>query len=80
MCVVKEYATRQNVWKSKGATNYWKGDTVTKLWDAVWADMGPHLVTETKLVKGQGVTYHKSRAGSLSWRTCHEKLQVKGVF
>jgi pyridoxine/pyridoxamine 5'-phosphate oxidase len=66
--------------RSQRVTNYWKGDTVTKLWDAVWADMGLHLVTETKLVKGQGVTYHKSRAGSLSWRTCHDKLRVKGVF
>ena len=80
MAVVKEYAIRRNVWKPKGASNYWKGDTVTKLWDAVWLDMGPHLVTVTKLAKGQGVTYHKSRTGALSWRTCHDKLRSRGVF
>ena len=51
-----------------------------KLWDEIWGDLGPHLVTVTQLATGRGGTYHKSRTGSLSWRTCNEKLRKRGVY
>ena len=34
----------------------------------------------TEVKKGEVESFHKSRAGELSWRTCHDKLNKKGVF
>jgi hypothetical protein len=57
---------------------YWNGSTVTKLWDGIWDDVRPYLVTTTN--KGNGVSFHKSRTGALAWRTGHDKFRKGGLF
>jgi hypothetical protein len=54
------------------AQNYWNGATVTNLWDFVWDDLMPYLLTKTQLKSGKA-SYHKSRVSSLAWRTCRVK-------
>ena len=50
MKAVKHFAILRNVWKPPdGSNNYWNGATVTKLWDGVWDDISPHLLTRTEL-------------------------------
>jgi hypothetical protein len=80
MALVKHYGQLRNCWRPRNAYNYWNGATVTKLWDSIWRDMGPLLLTETQLEQGRGKTYHKSRSGQLSWRTCHEKVRKLSVY
>jgi hypothetical protein len=74
MEVMKHYAVVRGVWKPHGATIYWNGETCTKLWDGVWDDISPHLLTKTQYKHGRPPSYHKSRVASLSWRTCHNKF------
>jgi hypothetical protein len=78
MKAVKHFALLRGVWKPQNATNYWNGETVTKLWDGVWDDLSPHLLTETKMKGDKPPSYHKSCTASLAWRTCHDKLMRKG--
>ena len=66
--------------EAKECKDYWNGATVTKLWDGILGDLGPHLVAVTQLATGRGATYHKSKTGSLSCRTCNEKLRKRGVY
>jgi hypothetical protein len=73
MLAVKHFAILRGVWKPINAQNYWNGATVTNLWDGVWDDLMPYLLTKTQLKTGK-VSYHKSRVSSLAWRTCHDKL------
>jgi hypothetical protein len=61
------------------AQNYWKNATVTYLWEFVWDDLMPCLLTKTQLNSGK-VSYHKSQVSSLAWRTCHDKLAVREEF
>jgi hypothetical protein len=76
---VKHFAILQEVWKpSDAGNNYWNGGaTVTKLWDGVWDDKSPYLFTRTEL-EGKPVSYHKSRANSVTWKTCHDKMMARG--
>ena len=78
--MVKHYAEVRNCWKPNSATNYWNGETMTRLWDHIWSDLGPYLLTETQLEQGRGKTYHKSRSGQLAWWTCHEKIRKQDVY
>jgi hypothetical protein len=78
--VVKHHGLAHGVWKPRNAQNYWNRSTVTKLWNGVWKDLGPYLVTETVLANGMGMSLHKSCTGSLAWCTYHDKLFRKGVF
>jgi hypothetical protein len=80
MKAVKYFACKRGVWKPLTATAYWNGETVTKLWDGVWNDLMPHLLTITQLKSGR-ISHHKSRVCTLSWRTMHDKLMgVGGLF
>lgn len=80
MKVVKYFACKRGVWKPLTATAYWNGETVTKLWDGIWNDLMPHLLTITQLKSGK-ISHHKSRVSTLSWRTMHDKLMgVGGLF
>lgn len=80
MKVVKYFACQRGVWKPLTATAYWNGETVTKLWDGIWNDLMPHLLTITQLKSGK-ISNHKSRVCTLSWRTMHDKLMgVGGLF
>jgi hypothetical protein len=79
MKVVKHFAIMRGVWKPRGAVNFWDGETVTKLWTAIWDDIRTYLLTPTQLRNG-GVSYHKSRSGALSWRTCHDKFTKLGCY
>jgi hypothetical protein len=79
--VVEHYAKRRGVWKPlTGGSDYWNGETVTKVWDGVWKDMLPLLATRTIFDDGREDSDHKSRVGDISWRTCHNKLFSKGVY
>jgi len=78
MNVVKHFGEQRGVWKPHNVTNFWNGGTVTKLWDGIWNDVKPYLVTRTD--KPTGVTYHKSRTGALAWRTGHDKFRKFGLF
>jgi len=80
MAFVKQHGLEHGVWKPRNAQNYWNGMTVTKLWNGIWKDLGPYLVTETALANGTGMSLHKSHTGSLAWRICHDKLRRKGVL
>jgi hypothetical protein len=79
--VVEHYAKRRGVWKPlTGGSDYWNGETVTKVWDGVWKDMLPLLATWTSFDDGREDSDHKSRVGDISWRTCHNKLYSTGVY
>ena len=52
MKAVKHFTWRRGVWKLPNAQIYWEGETVTKLWDGVWNDLSPHLLTETNMKDG----------------------------
>ena len=60
-------------------SDYWNGASVTKVWDGMWWDMLPLLVTLTKYDDGREDSNDKSRVGDISWRTCHNKLEKGGV-
>jgi hypothetical protein len=65
MLAVKHFAILRGVWKPINAQNYWNGATVTHLWDGVWDDLMPYLLTKTQLKSGK-VSYHKRRVSSLA--------------
>ena len=77
MKAVEYFATKRGVWRPHNAHNYWNGETVTKLWDGVWDDLMPHLLTVTQKKSGK-ISYHKSRVSTLAWRTMHDKLMGSG--
>jgi hypothetical protein len=79
MKVVKHFATVRGVWQPPNSIHFWNGATVTKLWDGVWDDLAPFLSTVTRKPNSPP-SYHKSRTGALSWRTCHDKMKEKGLF
>ena len=81
MAVVKIYAKQRGIWKPLNAQNYWNGAIVTALWDGVWPDLAPALSTVAVLPDtDNNISEHKSRAGSLAWRTCLNKLRKRGVL
>ena len=80
MEAVKLLAVPRGLWKPRNVQGltFWNGSTVTALWTGIWDDIKPYLLTKTK--KGEVESFHKSRAGKLSWRTCHDKLYSTGLF
>ena len=81
MKVVEHFARTRLVWKPLTAgSDYWDGEIVTKVWDGVWKDLLPLLVTCTTYDVGREDSWHKSRVGDISWRTCHNKFLDGGVF
>ena len=80
MGVIEHYGKLRNVWKPFNAKDFWNGGTVTRLWDGVWDHIKENLVTVTQYEDGRPTSMHKSRSGSLAWRTCHYKLLKRGVF
>ena len=79
MLAIKHFALLRGVWRPPNVQNYWNGETVTKLWDGVWDDLHPHLLTKTQLKSGR-ISHHKSRVATLAWRTCHDKLMGKQLL
>ena len=80
MNVVKHYAIQKDAWEPRwNATIFWNGETVTHLWDSIWEDVAPYLLTRTQTMNNN-ISYHKSRSAALSWRTCHDKFRKLGVF
>ena len=47
------------------------------MWDGVWPDLAPCLLTTTEL-KGGVKSHHKSRGPQLASRTAFDKLCEKG--
>jgi hypothetical protein len=47
MRVVEHFARMRGVWKPKNAKEYLNGKTVTTLWNGVWNDLKPYLLTVT---------------------------------
>lgn len=81
MSVVEHYARIRRVWRPPNTDNYWNGGTITRLWDGVWCDLKPFLQTITRYAdEDKPDSTHKSRCGDLRWRTCHDKLNKRGVF
>jgi hypothetical protein len=78
---VKEFAEAEdsdvNVWRGP---RDWDGETVTTLWSTIWYRLDPYLRTETEIANGDEISYGKSRRGQISWRTCYNKMQLKGLF
>jgi hypothetical protein len=76
MKVVEHYAKGQGVWKPLMAgSNYWNGETVTKVWDGVWKDMLPLLATWASFDDDR-----EDSVGDIRWRTCHNELYERGVY
>ena len=50
------------------------------MWDGAWKDLLPLLVTCTTYDDGREDSWHKSRAGDISWRTRHNKFLDGGIF
>lgn len=61
--VVKYFAEQRNVWTD----GQWDGESVTCLWDGIFEDVRPFLLTVTKSNDGKPDSYHKSKCGNLSW-------------
>ena len=81
MRVVEHFARMRGVWKPNNANNYWNGKTVTTLWNGVWNDLKPYLLTVTSYDDGRPDSTHKSRCGEITWRTCHERFSGRrGLF
>ncbi len=81
MMVVQHFARMRGVWKPLTAgSDYWDGETVTRVWDGVWKDLLPLLRTCTTYDDEREDSWHKSRVGDISWRTCHNKFLDGGVF
>jgi hypothetical protein len=74
MDAVKLLAMPRGLWKPRNVQDsmFWNSSAVTVLWRGIWDDIKPYLLTKTKI--------YKSRAGELSWRTCHDKLYSTGLF
>ena len=54
--------------------------SVTCLWDGIFEDVRPLLLTVTKTNDGKPDSYHKSKCGNLSWQTCYDKFIKTDVF
>lgn len=81
MCVIKHYGKLRDVWEPRNSHGpFWNGETVTRLWDEIWEDVRPFLLTNTEMGDGKPISHHKSRTAQLAWRTCHDKFSKSGVF
>ena len=67
MSKVEEIGQEDKVWVPY---NQWDGETVTNLWSTIWCKLDPYMRTKTQRDKNSSTTYHKSRQGQISWRTC----------
>lgn len=66
MKVVQHFGRIRNVWKpSSAGSQYWNGETVTKLWDGVWMDLSPLFLTTTKYIDERDDSRHKSQVGDI---------------
>ena len=74
--VVKYFAEQRNVWTD----GQWDGKSVTCLWDGIFEDVRPFLLTVMKSNDGKPDSYHKSKCGNLSWRTCYDKFIKADIF
>ena len=77
MKFVEEFGRLKGVWVGP---NEWDGETITKLWSAIWKDFDPYMRTETMRMKDNAktATYHKSRNGQVACTTIHSKLSQAG--
>ena len=81
MKVVEHFSRTSSVWKPLTAgSDYRDGKTVRKVWDGVWKYLLHLLVTCTTYDDGREDSWHKSRVGDISSRTCHNKFLDGGVF
>ena len=55
-------------------------ESVTCLWDGIFEDVRPFLLTVMKSNDGKPDSYHKSKCGSLSWQTCYDTFIKGGMF
>ena len=55
------------VWEPRNSSNYWNGETLTLLWDVIFQDIMPYLLTKTKTSDDKPISYHKSKSASLAW-------------
>ena len=80
MDVVKLVAVPHGLWKPRNVQDsmFWNGSMVMVLWTGIMDDIKPYL--STKMKKDEVENFHKSRAGELSWRTCHDKLYSTGLL
>jgi hypothetical protein len=50
------------------------------MWDGIFEDVTPFLLTVMKSNDGKPDSYHKSKCGSLSWQTCYDNFIKAGIF
>jgi hypothetical protein len=80
MKVVEHFTRTRSGWKPLTAgSDYCDGETVMKVWDGVWKYLLPLLVTCTTYDDGRKDSWHKSRVGDISWRTCHYNKCLDGA-
>jgi hypothetical protein len=60
MRVVQHFACMRGVWKLNNVKEYWNGKTVTTLWNGVWNNQKPHLLTVTSYENSCPDSMHKS--------------------
>ena len=72
---LKVFAEEMDFWNP---SHHWTGADVTTFWDKMWSKLDPYLRTETQAKNG--ISFHKSRQGQLSRRTCYNKMLKAGLF
>ena len=77
MSKVKEIVREDKVW---GPYSQWDSETVTKLWSTILCKLDPYLRTKTQRDKNSSTTYHKSRQGQITWRTCYNRIYAEGLL
>ena len=77
---VESFGRERGLWQSN---NVWNGERVTKLWSGIWKDLDQYLRTESSSNRNDVASAKmrdKSRKGQVSWRTCYNNMQKKGIF
>ena len=75
MRIIKRVARRRGVWKpdDKSDAEYWNSLTVSDMWNGIYEDIRPFLMTKTT-VAGMADSTHKSKPDDQSWRTAFDKM------
>lgn len=79
MRIIKAFAEKNGVWKPENARDdYWNSKTVVGMWDGIYQDLVPYLLTVTRK-EGMAASTHKSKPGNRCWRTVLRKMKKAGL-
>ena len=79
MRIIKAFAEKNGVWKPENARDdYWNSKTVVDMWDGIYQDLVPYLLTVTQK-EGMADSTHKSKPGNRCWRTVLRKMKKAGL-